>query len=116
MTGLLAKDVILTAEAKADLAGLDARSDKEAASIVKRARALRPVLLADCLHGEVVKKPRIPKELREHFRLENLYVEDLPGFWRFLYTVVRDRGERYVVVVRIVDHPTYSGWFPGRAR
>lgn len=115
MTGLIAKDVLLSADAKADLAALDASKDKEAPSIVKRARALRAVLLADCLHGEVVKKERIPKELRE-LPLENLYVEDLPSFWRFLYTVSRDRGERYVVVVRIVDHATYSKWFPGRRR
>ncbi|MFA5862177.1 MAG: hypothetical protein WDA16_10835 [Candidatus Thermoplasmatota archaeon] len=115
MTGLTARDVFLTTEAKADLAALDARKDKEAASIAKRARALRSILLADCLHGEVVKKERIPKELRE-LPVENLYVEDLPSFWRFLYTVSRDRGERSVVVVRIVDHETYSEWFPGRRR
>ncbi len=115
MTGLSAKDVLLSAAAKADLAALDAGKDKEAPSIVKRARALRAVLLADCLHGEVVKKERIPKELRE-LPLENLYVEDLPSFWRLLYTVSRDRGERYVVVVRIVDHAAYGKWFPGRRR
>lgn len=115
MTGLSAKDVFLSAAAKADLAALDASKNQEAASIAKRARALRAVLLADCLHGEVVRKERIPKVLRE-LPVENLYVEDLPNFWRFLYTVSRDRGERYVVVVRIVDHATYSKWFPGRRR
>lgn len=115
MSGLSAKDVFLTAAAKADLASLDARKDKEAGSIAKRARALRTILLSDCLHGEVVKKERIPREFRE-LPLENLYVEDLPSFWRFLYTVTRDRGERSVVVVRIVDHETYSEWFPSRRR
>jgi hypothetical protein len=115
LTGLAAKDVLLAAQAKADLAALDASKEKEAQSIAKRARALRAVLLADCLHGEVVKKERIPKEIRE-LPVDNLYVEDLPGFWRFLYTISRDRGERYIVVVRIVDHETYSKWFPGRRR
>ncbi len=61
-----------------------------------------------------MKKDRIPRALREKHGLENLYVEDLPSFWRFLYTIVRDRGERYLVVVEIVDHGTYSKWFPGR--
>jgi hypothetical protein len=98
------------------LEALEARRDKEAASVAKRARGLRGVLLADCLHGEVVKKERIPRALRDRLHLENLYVEDLPGFWRLLYTVARDRGERYVVVVRIVDHATYSAWFGGRGR
>lgn len=78
MTGLRANDVRLTPEAKDDLAALEARRDKEAASVAKRARALRGVLLADCLRGEVVKKERIPRALRESFHLENLYVEDLP--------------------------------------
>lgn len=100
-------DVLLSADAKADLAALDSSKKTEAASIAKRARALRAVLLADCLHGEVVRKDRIPKELRG-LPMENLYVEDLPSFWRLLYTVSRDRGEPYVVVVRIVDHETYS--------
>lgn len=111
-----ARDVVLTAEAKADLDGLMARRDNEAKSILARARALRTVLLADCLHGEVVKKRKIPKALRVRFSLENLYVEDLPSFWRMLYTVARDGGARYVVLVRIVDHPTYSKWFPGGRR
>jgi len=116
LTGLGAKDVVLTGDAKADLASLEARKDKDGAAIAKRARALRGVLLADCLHGEVVKKARMPKALRERFQVENLYVEDLPDFWRLLYTIVRDRGERFVVVVRIVDHAAYSEWFPGRRR
>ena len=98
------------------LAACAVRGDKDAASIAKRERALRAVLLADCLHGEVVKKERIPKSLRAVFPLDNLYVEDLPNFWRFLYTVARDGGERYIVVIRIVDHEQYSVWFPSRRK
>ncbi|MHB8585592.1 MAG: hypothetical protein ACYDDF_07130 [Thermoplasmatota archaeon] len=116
MTGLSAKDVVLSADAKADLAALESSHDKAAKSIAKRARALRTILLADCLRGEVVKKEHIPRELRERYSLENLYVEDLPDFWRLLYTVARDRGERYVVVVRVVDHATYSRWFRRRRK
>jgi len=41
---------------------------------------------------------------------------DLPSFWRLLYTIVRDRGERYIVIVEIVDHRAYDRWFPGRGR
>lgn len=116
MTGLPAVDVVLTARAAEDVAGLEARRDKEAASVLKRARALRPVLLADCLHGEVVKKERMPRALRAEFSVENLYVEDLPDFWRLLYTIVKKGGERFVVVLRIVDHSAYSRWFPGRRK
>jgi len=114
LTGLRAKDVVLAQQARADLDALGRRRGKEAASIARRAHVLREVLLADCLHGEVVRKARIPPALAMEFGLQNLYVEDLPSFWRLLYTVVKDDGARYVVVLRIVDHATHSGWLPGR--
>ncbi|MGA8709668.1 MAG: hypothetical protein WB786_00325, partial [Thermoplasmata archaeon] len=85
-------------------------------TIARRAHAFKPILLVDCLHGEVVRKSAIPKDLREKYALENLYVEDLPDFWRMLYTVVKQGGRRIIVVVEIVDHKTCSRWFPGRRR
>jgi len=114
--GLRAKDVVLSSAASQALEALHAISDRSSASIAHRVRALKPVLLADCLHGEVVKKDRIPKALKERYGMENLFVEDLPSFWRLLYTIVRDRGERYIVIVEIVDHKAYDRWFPGRGR
>jgi len=114
--GLRAKDIVLSSAASHALEILHEISDPSSASIVRRVRALKPILLADCLHGEVVKKDRIPKALKHKYGLENLFVEDLPSFWRLLYTIVRDRGERYIVVVEIVDHKAYDRWFPGRGR
>lgn len=114
--GLRAREIVLSPSAARSLERLQRGADPPAASIARRVRALRPILLVDCLHGEVVKKGRIPKVLRDNYGLENLYIEDLPSFWRLLYTIVRDRGERYIVVVEIVDHGTYSRWFPGRGR
>ncbi len=112
--GLRAKDIVLSSAAASALESLDGRSDPTAVSIARRARALRSILLADCLHGEVVKKDRIPRGPRDRHGLENLFVEDLPSFWRLLYTIVRDRGERYVVVVEIADHTAHDRWFPSR--
>jgi hypothetical protein len=114
--GLRARDIVLSSSAAESFADLQTGSDPSSASIVRRIRALKPILLADCLHGEVVKGDRIPKVLRDRHGLENLFVEDLPSFWRLLYSIVRDRGERYIVVVEIVDHRTYDGWFRGRGR
>jgi len=112
--GLRAKDVVLTDSAASALESLEHSPDPARRSTARRAREYRGILLADCLHGDVVKKGRIPRILGDRHGLENLYVEDLPSFWRLLYTIVRDRGERYVVVVEIVDHATYDKWFPGR--
>lgn len=114
--GLRAKEIVLSSAAANALAQLERSHDPASASIGRRVRSLKPVLLADCLHGEVVKKERIPKPLREKYGLENLFTEDLPSFWRLLYTIVRDRGDRYIVVVEVVDHGTYNKWFPGRGR
>jgi hypothetical protein len=40
-------------------------------STARRIRALRPILVADSLHGKVVKKDRNPKVLKERHGLEN---------------------------------------------
>lgn len=114
--GLRARDIVLSASAAETLSHLEDSPEPSSGSIVRRVRALRSVLLADCLHGEVVKKDHIPRVLRDRYGLENLFAEDLPSFWRLLYTIVRDRAERYIVVVEIVNHGTYSRWFPGRQR
>ena len=111
-----AKEIVLGTRAAAALAELERSTDPTAASISKSVRSYKRTLLTDCLHGEVVKKERIPRPLREAHGIENLYVEDLPSFWRLLYTIVRDGGNRYIVIVEIVDHRTYSKWFPGRRR
>ena len=111
-----AKEVVLTKRAAATLAELERGNDPKAVSITRRVRAFKGILLADCLHGEVDPKDRIPKTPRKEYGLENLYVEDLPSFWRLLYTIVRDGSVRYIVIIEIVDHRKYSKWFPGRRR
>jgi hypothetical protein len=114
--GLRAREIVLSPAAQEALERLERNHDSAATSIARRVRALKSILLADCLYGEVVKKHRIPKPLGVKYRLENLYVVDLPSFWRLFYTIVRDRGTRYIVVVEIVDHEKYDRWFPGRGR
>lgn len=114
--GLRAKEVVLSQNAHRALRHLEQSSDSASPSVARRARALRSILLADCLYGEVVKKKSIPKALGTKYGLENLYVVDLPSFWRLLHTIVRDRDRRYIIVVEIVDHKNYDKWFPGRGR
>ncbi len=111
-----AEEVRLSERAGSSLDALEASRSRESKAIVNRVRALKPILLADCLHGEVVPKSAIPSLLQERYGLENLYVEDLPDFWRLLYTIIKFEGRRLIVVLEVVDHRAYSKWFPGRKR
>src|SRR5437773_11428714 len=78
--GLRAKDIVLSTSATESLEELQASSDPNSASIGRRIRALKPILLADCLHGEVVKGDRIPKALTDQHGWENVFMEDVPSF------------------------------------
>ena len=112
--GLSAKAIKLSDSASRALDLLDRAGATR--SISRRVRDLKPVLLADCLHGEVVRKRFIPRELREEYGVDNLYVEDLPEFWRLLYSIAHEGADRYILVLEIVDHRRYDRWFPGRGR
>ncbi|HEV2230896.1 MAG TPA: hypothetical protein VGS18_01755 [Thermoplasmata archaeon] len=61
-----------------------------------------------------MRKRQIPRFFHDHYGASNLFVEDLPAYWRLLYTVVHEGSERYVVILEIVDHSAYDRWFPGR--
>jgi len=113
---LPASDVVLHSDAEEVLRTLEASPDPKLRSIGRRVRAYRPLLLVDCLHGEVVPRSSIPKDLVRQYGIENLYVEDLPDFWRMLYSIAKSAGQRYVIVLTIVNHKDYSRWFPGRHR
>lgn len=111
-----ANAVLLSDRADAALRALETDTAPRSQAIVRRARAIKPVLLVDCLHGEVIRKSAIPRGLRARYDLGNLYVEDLPSFWRLLYTIVNRGGRRVIVVIEIVSHQEYGRWFPGRRR
>jgi hypothetical protein len=64
----------------------------------------------------VDRKGSLPKYFVDLYGAANLFVEDLPSFWRLLYTVAHQGGERYVLVLEIVDHHEYDRWFPGKRR
>jgi hypothetical protein len=62
--------------------------------------------------GEVVRQQYIPRYFREKYGVSNLYCIDLAAFHRCFYTI----ANRAVILLDLVDHPTYDGWFPGRRR
>ena len=93
---------------------LEANPKPASRAIARRARASKPILMADCLRGEVVRKSTIPTSLREKHGLTNLYVEDIPDFLRLPYTIVKQEATRTIVIVESVSHKDPSRWFPGR--
>ena len=112
--GPSAREVKLSSSASRALDRLDRSGSTR--SISRRVRDLKPILLADCLHGGVVRKRFIPRELRDEYGIENLCVGDLPEFWRLLYSIVHEGTDRFIVILEIVDHRRYDHWFPGRGR
>src|SRR5881296_2171176 len=110
--GLRAKEIVLGLDAQKAYERLKENHDHESLSIVRRAKSLELILLADCQCGEVVKKRRIPTPLRLKHGLENLYACDLPSYWRLLYTIVRVGNKPSLVVVEIANHDTSNKWFP----
>lgn len=108
--------VLLGGYAAESLGRLKTDQSPRSHSVVRRIDGLRAVLLEDALHGEVVPRSKIPQVLIRRHGIDNLYVEDLPDFWRLLYTLTRLDGERLVVIIEVVDHKAYSRWFPGRGR
>ena len=114
-----ADEVILSDRAESALSVLAKSRQNEAASILARVTYLRERLLHDCQECEVIPLPLRGAARRlaaAHAPFGNLYCCDLPGFWRMLYTIVKVAGRRYVYILEVVDHRTYSRWFPGRAR
>jgi hypothetical protein len=114
--GLRADRLDLVENAARQFDELKASRDPRHQSIVRRVLALKPILLADALHGDVVTPAKIPGTLISKHHIENLYVEDLSSYWRLLYTLTRESSERVIAVIEIVDHKQYDKWFPNRGR
>ena len=67
-------------------------------------------LRSDAQAGDVIRQTFIPSYFGAKYGVSNLYRLDLAAFHRCFYTIVN----RTVVLLDIVDHPTYDRWFPGR--
>ncbi len=106
--GLRIDRVLLGARAAQQFAELRTSRLPEARSIVRRVLSLKRIWLADALHGELVRKRTIPRGLVGRHEIDNLYVEDLPSFRRLHYSLTWHDHERLLVVLEIVNHPTYS--------
>ena len=74
------------------------------------------VIVNNPFYGENAKKDLIPKEYRQKYDADNLFIVDLPDYWRMIYTLESDEIEIIAFVLDIIDHDQYNKKFKFRKR
>ena len=74
------------------------------------------VIINNPFYGENAKKDLIPKEYRQKYDADNLFIADLPDYWRMIYTLESDEIEIIAFVLDIIDHDQYNKKFKFRKR
>jgi len=74
------------------------------------------VIVNNPFYGENAKKGLIPKEYRQKYDADNLFIADLPDYWRMIYTLESDEIEIIAFVLDIIDHDQYNKKFKFRKR
>ena len=74
------------------------------------------VIVNNPFYGENAKKDLIPKEYRQKYDADNLFIADLPDYWRMIYTLESDEIEIIAFVLDIIDHKEYNKKFKFRKR
>ncbi|PIN86272.1 hypothetical protein COV19_05685 [Candidatus Woesearchaeota archaeon CG10_big_fil_rev_8_21_14_0_10_44_13] len=67
-------------------------------------------------YGENAKKDLIPAEYKQKYDASNLFIVDLPDYWRMVYTLESDEIEIIAFVLDIIDHKGYNKKFRFRKR
>lgn len=74
------------------------------------------VIANNPFYGENAKKDLIPKEYRQKYDAGNLFIADLPDYWRMVYTLESDEIEIIAFVLDIIDHERYNKKFGFRKK
>ena len=74
------------------------------------------IIVNNPFYGENAKKDLIPKEYRQKYDADNLFIADLPDYWRMIYTLESDEIEIIAFVLDIIDHDKYNKKFGFRKR
>ncbi len=67
-------------------------------------------------YGENAKKDLIPEEYRQKYGADNLFIVDLPDYWRMIYTLESDQIEIIAFVLDIINHDEYNKKFRFKKR
>ena len=74
------------------------------------------VIVNNPFYGENAKKDLIPKEYRQKYHADNLFIADLPDYWRMIYTLESYEIEIIAFVLDIIDHDEYNKKFKFRKK
>ena len=74
------------------------------------------LIVKNPFYGENAKKNQIPREYRQKYDVSNLFIADLPDYWRIIYTLESDEIEIISFVLDIIDHKDYNKKFGFRKR
>lgn len=74
------------------------------------------ILISNPFYGENAKKDLIPKEYRQKYDVGNLFIADLPDYWRMIYTLESDEIEIIAFVLDIISHEEYNKKFGFRRK
>lgn len=65
----------------------------------------------DAFFGRNVKKKLIPKEFKQKYQVENLWIYNLRKDWRLIYTITSSEVEVLAIVLDWMDHKDYERIF-----
>jgi len=68
-------------------------------------------LKEDAFSGRNVKKNIIPKSLIKKYKLNNLWIYNLPDGWRMLYVLTSEEIQIIAVILDWMDHKDYERLF-----
>ena len=74
------------------------------------------VVVNNPFYGENAKKDLIPKEYRQRYDADNLFIADLPDYWRMIYTLESDEIEIIAFILDIINHDEYNKKFKFKKR
>ena len=74
------------------------------------------IIVNNPFYGENAKKDLIPKEYKQKYDVDNLFIADLPDYWRMIYTLESDEIEIIAFVLDIIDHEQYNKKFKFRKK
>src|SRR3989338_8700748 len=73
-------------------------------TLLKGINRIFDVIVNNPFYGENAKKGLIPVEYRQKYGADNLFIADLPDYWRMIYTMESDEIEIIAFVLDIINH------------